>query len=78
MRKTDKRDLLTYIGFIAPGLIIYLLIIAYPIFYSLYLSFSNYNPNSSAPAKLVGLSNYIKVMTMNKGLVDASSNVPEF
>lgn len=69
---------MTYIGFVLPGLLIYLFIIAYPIFYSLYLSFSNYNPNSTEPSHLVGLSNYIKVLTMNKGLVDSSNNVPEF
>ena len=59
-------------------ILIYLLIIAYPICYSIFLSFTNYNPNSDTPAKFVGLANYIKVMTMNKGLVDASNNVPEF
>ena len=78
VRKTDKRDLLTYISFVSPGLIIYLLIIAYPICYSLFLSFTNYNPNSQEPAKFVGFANYIKVMTMNRGLVDPSNNVPEF
>lgn len=69
---------MTYIGFVLPGLLVYLFIIAYPICYSLYLSFSNYNPNLSEPSKLVGFANYIKVLTMNRGLVDSTNNVPEF
>lgn len=28
--------------------------------------------------KFMGLGNYIKVLTMNKGIVDASTNIPEF
>lgn len=69
---------MTYTSFVLPGLLIYLFIIAYPICYSVYLSLSNYNPNSTEPSHLVGLSNYIKVLTMNAGLVDSSNNVPEF
>lgn len=78
MKKADLRDISTYTSFILPGLLIYLFIIAYPICYSIYLSFSNYNPNSPDPSHLVGFSNYIKVLTMNAGLVDSSNNVPEF
>jgi len=77
-KKSDTRDFMTFIGFIAPGLLIYLFIIAYPICYSVFLSLTNYNPNTDASTKFVGLANYIKVMTMNRGVVDPSSNIPEF
>lgn len=78
VRKSDKREFATFIGFIAPGLLIYLFIIAYPILYSVLLSFSDYNPNSSKGWHFVGFANYIKVMTMNRGIVDSSNNIPEF
>ncbi|MBQ0167185.1 MAG: sugar ABC transporter permease [Treponema sp.] len=78
MKKTDRRELLTFIGFIAPGLLIYLFIIAYPICYSVFLSFTDYNPNMTKPVTFQGLANYIKVLTMNKGIVDPNSDIPEF
>ncbi|MBO5137547.1 MAG: sugar ABC transporter permease [Spirochaetaceae bacterium] len=79
MKKTDSREFLTFLGFIAPGLLIYLFIIAYPVCYSVFLSFTNYNPNmGDGELKFMGLGNYIKVLTMNKGIVDASTNIPEF
>lgn len=77
-KKSDARDFMTFFGFIAPGLLIYLFIIAYPICYSVFLSLTNYNPNTDAGTQFVGLANYIKVMTMNRGVVDPSSNIPEF
>ena len=52
MKKSDTRDLFTYIGFILPGLLIYLFIIAYPICYSVFLSMSNYNPNLARQAEI--------------------------
>jgi len=76
-KKIDTRDLLTFIGFVAPGLLIYLFVIVYPVFYSIYLSFSDYNPNIGS-GHLVGLENYIKVLTMNRGVIDPSTTTPEF
>ena len=84
MKKSDTRELLTFIGFLLPGLLIYLFIIAYPICYSVFLSLTNYNPNlatlkdSDWSLSFVGLDNYKRVITMNKGVVDASTNIPEF
>jgi raffinose/stachyose/melibiose transport system permease protein len=78
VKKADRRELLTFLGFVLPGLLIYLFIIAYPIFYSVFLSLTNYNPNIGTGTKFVGLSNYIKVITMNKGTVNAQAvNTPE-
>ena len=82
MKKSDTRELLTFLGFILPGLLIYLFIIAYPICYSVFLSLTNYNPNLARDPnwslEFVGLKNYAKVITMNQGIVDASTNIPEF
>lgn len=85
MKKSDTRELLTFIGFIFPGLLIYLFIIAYPICYSVFLSLTNYNPSLAAnqtggdwSLKFVGLGNYAKVLTMNPGIVDGSNQIPEF
>ena len=78
VKKTDRRELLTFIGFIAPGLLLYLFIIAYPICYSVFLSFTNYNPTMTESSSFVGFANYIKVLTMNKGIVDATTEIPEF
>lgn len=74
MKKSDKRDLLTFIGFVAPGLLIYLFVIAYPICYSVFLSLTNYNPNSQGAIEFKGLANYLKVITMNP----QTNNIPEF
>lgn len=62
-KKADTRDFVTFLGFILPGLAIYLFIIAYPILYSIFLSFSNYNPNSPKDWQLVGLTHYIKMFS---------------
>ncbi len=81
MKKSDKRELLTFIGFVAPGLLIYLFIIAYPICYSVFLSLINYNPTNHfnhVHTKFMGLKNYAKVFTMNRGVVDPNNNIPEF
>lgn len=78
MKKSDKRELLTFIGFVAPGLLIYLFIIAYPICYSVFLSLTNYNPNLQQKTEFKGLANYWRVITMNRGFIDPNSNAPEF
>ena len=43
MKKIKTRDLATFLGFVMPGLALYLFIVAYPIIYSVFLSFTNYN-----------------------------------
>lgn len=78
MKKSDRRELLTFIGFVAPGLLIYLFIIAYPICYSVFLSFTDFNPNMTKSVTFQGLANYIKVLTMNRGIVDSTTDIPEF
>ena len=58
MRSRDRKALLFYIGMVGPGLIIYLSIVAYPIFYSVWLSFTDFNPNSGGIGNFVGLFHY--------------------
>jgi len=58
LKKRDTRDFLTFLGFILPGFIIYIFIVAYPIFYSILLSFSDYNPNIGGKWNFMGLTHY--------------------
>ncbi len=58
MKARDRSSLLIYLGFILPGLLIYLFIVAYPILYSLILSFSDFNPNKGGVWNFVGLLQY--------------------
>jgi len=58
MKARDRNAFLVYLGFVLPGLAIYLFIVAYPIVYSLALSFSDFNPNKGGAWKLVGLLQY--------------------
>jgi raffinose/stachyose/melibiose transport system permease protein len=63
MKGRKIKALGTYFGMIGPGLIIYLFIITYPIIYSLWLSFTDFNPNSAGSWNWVGGLQY---MTMFK------------
>lgn len=58
MNSRDKRKLITYVGFVLPGLLVYLVIVAYPIIYSVGLSFSDFNPNRGGNWNFVGLEHY--------------------
>lgn len=58
MNKRDRSALLVYVGFIFPGLVIYLFIVAFPILYSVFLSFSDFNPNKGGVWNFVGLMQY--------------------
>jgi raffinose/stachyose/melibiose transport system permease protein len=63
LKKRDTRDFLTFLGFILPGFIIYIFIVAYPIFYSILLSFSDYNPNIGGKWNFMGLTHYKTMLT---------------
>jgi raffinose/stachyose/melibiose transport system permease protein len=53
-----KRNLAAFIWMVVPGLAIYLLIVAYPIVYSIWLSFTDFNPNASNAWSYVGFDQY--------------------
>ena len=58
MKERNKRDLLIYLGMVAPALIVYLLIVTYPVFYSVWLSFTDFNPNRGGEWNWLGLFQY--------------------
>jgi raffinose/stachyose/melibiose transport system permease protein len=58
VKKRDLQALPVFAAMIAPAMIIYLFIIAYPIFYSIALSFSDFNPNRGGQWNFVGLLQY--------------------
>ena len=57
-----RRKLNTLI-FLSPWLVTFIFFWLYPLLYSLYLSFQNYNPLSPDDVKFVGLSNYVKLFS---------------
>ncbi|MDA3958537.1 carbohydrate ABC transporter permease [Oceanispirochaeta sp.] len=58
MNRRDRKALLVYIGMVAPGLLVYLFIVAYPVFYSVWLSITDFNPNRGGEWSFVGLLQY--------------------
>ncbi|MFP4301083.1 MAG: carbohydrate ABC transporter permease [Alkalispirochaetaceae bacterium] len=61
MKARERRQLLVYITFIAPGLAVYLFVVAYPVLYSFVLSLTDFNPNAGGRWNLVGLLHYEKM-----------------
>ena len=59
MKKRFGRDLLVYSGMVAPGLIIYLFIVTFPIIYSIWISVTDFNPNRGGAWNFVGFDQYI-------------------
>jgi len=51
----ERRALGVYLAFILPGVLLYLLVVAYPVVYSVALSLSDYNPNRGGDWNFVGL-----------------------
>jgi raffinose/stachyose/melibiose transport system permease protein len=58
VKKRDLQALPTYISLVLPALVLYLFIVAYPIGYSMWLSFTNFNPNKGGEWDFVGLLQY--------------------
>lgn len=58
MNRRDLGALMTYLGFVLPGVLIYLFIVAYPVLYSLGLSVTDFNPNRGGAWHFVGLRQY--------------------
>jgi raffinose/stachyose/melibiose transport system permease protein len=63
MIKRNKKNLLVYAAMVGPGLLLYLLIITYPIIYSVWLSFTDFNPNIGGIGNFVGLQHYEKMIS---------------
>jgi raffinose/stachyose/melibiose transport system permease protein len=58
MIKRSKKDMLLYAAMVGPGLLLYLFIITYPVIYSTWLSFTDFNPNIGGIGNFVGLQHY--------------------
>jgi raffinose/stachyose/melibiose transport system permease protein len=57
----ERRNIWSYIALVLPGLLVYIWIIAYPVIYSIGLSFTDFNPNAQGRASFVGLRHYIRM-----------------
>jgi raffinose/stachyose/melibiose transport system permease protein len=58
LNRRDRKALIVYIGMVAPGLLVYLFIVAYPVLYSLWLSITDFNPNRGGDWSFVGFLQY--------------------
>jgi len=58
VKERDRKALLTYFAFVAPGLVIYIFIVAYPVMYSFWLSVTDFNPNRGGDWSFVGFLQY--------------------
>lgn len=63
MKSRYRRDLFVYLGFVAPGLAVYLFIVAFPVLYSLILSFTDFNPNKGGLWNFIGFAQYKKMFS---------------
>lgn len=63
-RYLSDRRIATY--FIIPTIVLLVLMNIFPLFYSLYLSFTDYSVISAEPPQWVGLENYIKILTTER------------
>jgi multiple sugar transport system permease protein len=57
--------------FSGPAVLVLLVMMAFPVAYTLYLSFTNWTPTLIGSAKFVGLQNYIKLIAHDERFLDA-------
>ena len=57
--------------FSGPAVLVLLVMMAFPVVYTLYLSFTNWTPTLVGSAKFVGLQNYIKLVTQDERFLNA-------
>jgi len=62
MRGRSGRNLPAYIGMVGPATAIFLFIVAYPVVYSLWLSFTDFNPNKGGSWNFVAFTQYSKML----------------
>ncbi|MEM5947652.1 sugar ABC transporter permease [Spirochaetia bacterium 38H-sp] len=61
MTERLKKNLVSFWVMVGPALLVYTFILAYPVLYSIGLSFTDYNPNMGNTGKWMGLSLYAKM-----------------
>lgn len=64
--------------FPAPAVIVLLVMMAFPILYTLYLSFTNWTPTSLGTPQWIGLTNYIKLLTADERFMNALGRTLQF
>ncbi len=57
----QSKNKLSILIFIAPWLLTFLIFSLYPVGYSLFLSFSEYNPLAAQPPRFIGIQNYLDI-----------------
>lgn len=62
MNLNKRREMGAYAALVTPGLLIYLAIVAFPVVYSVILSFSNFNPNTGGAWDFAGLTHYKRMI----------------
>jgi raffinose/stachyose/melibiose transport system permease protein len=62
MKKNNAKSILIFFSMVGPGLVIYLFIVAFPVFYSLWMSFTSFNPNAGGAWSFVGGLHYLTML----------------
>lgn len=62
MKGRNGRKLLVYCAMVGPAVAVFLFIVAYPIVYSTWLSFTDFNPNRGGVWQFTGLTQYRKMV----------------
>jgi raffinose/stachyose/melibiose transport system permease protein len=62
MKRRNSRALLIYMSMVGPGLAIYLFIVTFPILYSFWISFTDFNPNIGGAWNFVGFKQYLTLL----------------
>lgn len=57
--------------FPAPAIVILLLMMAFPVVYTLYLSFTNWTPTAVGTAQWIGVQNYVKLIVEDERFINA-------
>lgn len=62
MKWRGRGAVAAYVVLVGPGLAVYLLIVAYPILWSVWLSFTDFNPNRGGPVSFLGITHYLTMV----------------
>jgi len=62
MGKRSRSDIVAYVSMVGPALLVYLLIVAYPVLNSVVISFTNFNPIAGTTPEFTGLANYSRML----------------
>ena len=78
LKAQDKKramGVLFYVFMVAPAIILYLIIIAYPICFSIFLGFTDYDFKPGQVMKFIGFDNYIKMFNDSRFWIGFKNNL---